>query len=59
MGGQPRRPTLRTGSGEKLSWLWLGALLEAAELGHRDGRIVNANIADWLVPVNADMPESA
>jgi xanthine dehydrogenase YagR molybdenum-binding subunit len=37
----------------------LGALSQAAELDHRDGRIVNANIADCLVPVNADMPESA
>ncbi|OBK52120.1 xanthine dehydrogenase family protein molybdopterin-binding subunit [Mycobacterium kubicae] len=32
------------------------ALLEATELDHRDGRIVNANMADYLVPVNADVP---
>jgi xanthine dehydrogenase YagR molybdenum-binding subunit len=32
------------------------ALLEATELDHRDGRIVNANLSDYLVPVNADVP---
>jgi xanthine dehydrogenase YagR molybdenum-binding subunit len=32
------------------------ALLEATELDHRDGRIVNANMSDYLVPVNADVP---
>jgi xanthine dehydrogenase YagR molybdenum-binding subunit len=32
------------------------ALLEGAHLDHRDGRIVNANLADYLVPVNADVP---
>lgn len=32
------------------------ALLEATHLDHRDGRIVNANMADYLVPVNADVP---
>jgi xanthine dehydrogenase YagR molybdenum-binding subunit len=32
------------------------ALLEGAELDHRDGRIVNANMSDYLVPVNADVP---
>lgn len=32
------------------------ALLEAAETDHRDGRIVNANLSDYLVPVNADVP---
>jgi xanthine dehydrogenase YagR molybdenum-binding subunit len=31
------------------------ALLESTELDHRDGRIVNANMADYLVPVNADV----
>lgn len=31
------------------------ALLEATELDDRDGRIVNANLADYLVPVNADI----
>ncbi|GAB7144222.1 xanthine dehydrogenase family protein molybdopterin-binding subunit [Mycobacterium riyadhense] len=33
------------------------ALLEATQLDHRDGRIVNANLSDYLVPVNADAPE--
>ncbi|WP_193043690.1 xanthine dehydrogenase family protein molybdopterin-binding subunit [Mycolicibacterium baixiangningiae] len=33
------------------------ALLEATHLDHRDGRIVNANMADYLVPINADVPE--
>lgn len=33
------------------------ALLEATHLDHRDGRIVNANMSDYLVPVNADVPE--
>jgi xanthine dehydrogenase YagR molybdenum-binding subunit len=32
------------------------ALLEATELDYRDGRIVNANMSDYLVPVNADVP---
>lgn len=32
------------------------ALLEATRLDHRDGRIVNANMSDYLVPVNADVP---
>lgn len=31
------------------------ALLEGTHLDHRDGRIVNANMADYLVPVNADV----
>jgi xanthine dehydrogenase YagR molybdenum-binding subunit len=31
-------------------------LLEGTQLDHRDGRIVNANMADYLVPVNADVP---
>lgn len=31
------------------------ALLEATELDHRDGRIVNANMSDYLVPVSADV----
>ena len=31
------------------------ALLESTELDHRDGRIVNANLSDYLVPVNADI----
>jgi xanthine dehydrogenase YagR molybdenum-binding subunit len=33
------------------------ALLESAVTDHRDGRIVNANLADYLVPINADVPE--
>ncbi|GFG54820.1 acylaldehyde oxidase [Mycolicibacterium agri] len=33
------------------------ALLEATHLDHRDGRIVNANMSDYLVPINADVPE--
>jgi len=32
------------------------ALLEGTELDHRDGRVVNANMSDYLVPVNADVP---
>jgi xanthine dehydrogenase YagR molybdenum-binding subunit len=32
------------------------ALLEHTVTDHRDGRIVNANLADYLVPVNADIP---
>jgi xanthine dehydrogenase YagR molybdenum-binding subunit len=33
------------------------ALLEHAVTDPRDGRIVNANLADYLVPVNADVPD--
>jgi xanthine dehydrogenase YagR molybdenum-binding subunit len=33
------------------------ALLEHTVTHPRDGRIVNANLADYLVPVNADIPE--
>ena len=33
------------------------ALLEYTTTDHRDGRIVNANLADYLVPVNADVPD--
>jgi xanthine dehydrogenase YagR molybdenum-binding subunit len=33
------------------------SLLEGTVLDHRDGRVVNANMADYLVPVNADVPE--
>ncbi|ELS54936.1 xanthine dehydrogenase family protein molybdopterin-binding subunit [Streptomyces viridochromogenes] len=33
------------------------ALLEHTATDHRDGRIVNANLADYLVPVNADIPD--
>ena len=32
------------------------ALLEGTHLDYRDGRIVNANMSDYLVPVNADVP---
>jgi xanthine dehydrogenase YagR molybdenum-binding subunit len=32
------------------------ALLEGTHLDHRDGRVVNANLVDYLVPVNADVP---
>ncbi|MFF0714051.1 xanthine dehydrogenase family protein molybdopterin-binding subunit [Streptomyces bauhiniae] len=32
------------------------ALLEHTATDRRDGRIVNANLADYLVPVNADVP---
>ncbi|MEW2395655.1 xanthine dehydrogenase family protein molybdopterin-binding subunit [Streptomyces sp. NPDC046862] len=32
------------------------ALLEHTVTDHRDGRIVNANLADYLVPVHADIP---
>jgi xanthine dehydrogenase YagR molybdenum-binding subunit len=32
------------------------ALLEGTDLDDRDGRIVNANMSDYLVPVNADVP---
>ena len=30
---------------------------EETEVDHRSGRIVNANIAEYLVPVNADVPQ--
>jgi xanthine dehydrogenase YagR molybdenum-binding subunit len=32
------------------------ALLEGTQLDHRDGRIVNASMSEYLVPVNADIP---
>ncbi|MFF1344150.1 molybdopterin cofactor-binding domain-containing protein [Streptomyces sp. NPDC058290] len=32
------------------------ALLEGTVTDHRDGRIVNASLADYLVPVNAVVP---
>jgi xanthine dehydrogenase YagR molybdenum-binding subunit len=32
------------------------ALLEGTQLDYRDGRVVNANLSDYLVPVNADVP---
>jgi xanthine dehydrogenase YagR molybdenum-binding subunit len=31
-------------------------LLEGTRVDHRDGRVVNANMSDYLVPVNADVP---
>jgi xanthine dehydrogenase YagR molybdenum-binding subunit len=33
------------------------ALMEHTVTDHRDGRIVNANLADYLVPTHADMPD--
>jgi xanthine dehydrogenase YagR molybdenum-binding subunit len=33
------------------------ALLEQTHIDRRDGRIANASIADYLVPVNADIPQ--
>jgi xanthine dehydrogenase YagR molybdenum-binding subunit len=33
------------------------ALREETLIDHRDGRIVNANIAEYLVPVNADVED--
>lgn len=33
------------------------ALLEGGATDPRDGRITNANLADYLIPVNADMPD--
>lgn len=33
------------------------ALLEHTVTDHRDGRIMNSSLADYLVPVNADIPE--
>ncbi|MEV0640443.1 xanthine dehydrogenase family protein molybdopterin-binding subunit [Streptomyces sp. NPDC050619] len=33
------------------------ALLEHTVTDHRDGRIVNANLADYLVPTHADIPK--
>jgi xanthine dehydrogenase YagR molybdenum-binding subunit len=35
------------------------ALLEETRVDPETGRIVNANIADYLMPVNADVPEIA
>jgi len=34
------------------------ALLEATELDERYARYVNTNLADYLVPVNADAPSA-
>jgi xanthine dehydrogenase YagR molybdenum-binding subunit len=39
-----------------LIWGMSSALLEATELDERYARYVNDNLADYLVPVNADVP---
>jgi xanthine dehydrogenase YagR molybdenum-binding subunit len=33
------------------------ALLEGTQLDYRDGRVVNANMSDYLMPVNADVSD--
>ncbi|MEE4625234.1 xanthine dehydrogenase family protein molybdopterin-binding subunit [Pseudomonas alliivorans] len=33
------------------------ALFEEGHIDQRDGRVVNANLADYVLPVNADVPE--
>ena len=33
------------------------ALFEEGHIDRRDGRVVNASLADYVVPVNADVPE--
>ena len=33
------------------------ALTEKTEIDRRNGRVLNANIAEYLVPVHADVPE--
>ena len=33
------------------------ALLEEGVVDPRDGRILNANLADYMIPTNADIPE--
>jgi xanthine dehydrogenase YagR molybdenum-binding subunit len=40
-----------------LIWGMSSALFEATELDERYARYVNDNLADYLVPVNADTPE--
>jgi xanthine dehydrogenase YagR molybdenum-binding subunit len=40
-----------------LIWGMSSALLEATEIDERTARYVNDNLADYLVPVNADVPE--
>src|SRR5206468_3498783 len=32
------------------------ALMEATRIDKRNGRVVNGNLADYLLPVNADVP---
>jgi xanthine dehydrogenase YagR molybdenum-binding subunit len=39
-----------------LIWGMSSALLEATELDERTARYVNDNLADYLLPVNADVP---
>ncbi|UWU75121.1 xanthine dehydrogenase family protein molybdopterin-binding subunit [Bradyrhizobium huanghuaihaiense] len=39
-----------------LIWGMSSALLEATEIDERNARYVNDNLADYLVPVNADVP---
>ena len=39
-----------------LIWGMSSALLEATEIDERYARYVNDNFADYLVPVNADVP---
>ncbi len=39
-----------------LIWGMSAALMEATELDERDARYVNDNLADYLLPVNADAP---
>jgi xanthine dehydrogenase YagR molybdenum-binding subunit len=40
-----------------LIWGMSSALLESTELDERYARYVNDNLADYLVPVNADVPQ--
>src|SRR6185437_3215952 len=40
-----------------LIWGMSSALLEATEIEERSARYVNDNLADYLVPVNADVPD--
>jgi xanthine dehydrogenase YagR molybdenum-binding subunit len=40
-----------------LIWGMSSALLEATEIDERTARYVNDNLADYLVPVNADVPD--
>jgi xanthine dehydrogenase YagR molybdenum-binding subunit len=40
-----------------LIWGMSSALLEATEIDERTARYVNDNLADYLLPVNADAPD--
>ena len=40
-----------------LIWGMSSALLEATEVDERTARYINDNLADYLVPVNADVPD--